>query len=299
MRLCLQCQVVLPDAWHCTSCGWEPDVSRNVVQFAPQIQGVSEGYDPSWYHELASLEAGNFWFVGRNRLIRWLARKFLSDSENYLELGCGTGFVLQMLRSEFPAWKVCATEAQPEGIEFAQSRVMSNAEFFQMDACAIPFQDEFDVVGAFDVIEHIPDDVRAVAQIFNALKPGGMFLLSVPQHMFLWSAYDEVGHHFRRYSARSLRNLLQSAGFQIRFSSSFNALLLPLMMMSRALRRGTDKEVDVLQELRISQRTNQLLSFVLRVEYRLIRMGVKFPAGGSRVVVAQKPGFAEAKPHAA
>lgn len=264
-------------------------MSCGVMQFAPHISGASEGYDPVWYEELAGLEAKNFWFVARNRLIRWLAERHLPAKGSYLEVGCGTGFVLQMLHKTFSEWQVYATEVQPEGIEFAQKRVPSDVTFFQMDACNIPFRDEFDVIGAFDVIEHIPDDVTAIAQIYSALRPGGYFMLSVPQHMFLWSKYDEAGCHFRRYSSSEIESKLKASGFNILVSTSFNSLLLPLMMLSRALKKeDSSGHVDVLEELRLSSSVNNGLSVILGIEFQMIRLGIKFPVGGSRIVFAQK-----------
>lgn len=290
MKCCLSCSAEIPgDAWKCGQCGWAPEISRDAVLFAPHISGAGESYDPAWYEELASLESRNFWFVARNRLIQWLAVRHFSRSGKYLEVGCGTGFVLQMLNKTFPGWTVFATEAQPEGIEFAKNRVTREVTFYQMDACAIPFREEFDVIGAFDVIEHIRDDIMAISQIHAALKPGGFFILSVPQHMFLWSKYDEVGCHFRRYSSQELREKLAAAGFSIMESTSFNSLLLPLMAASRYLIKNKDEaSVDVLQELRLKPIVNFLLSAVLNLEFQLIRLGVRWPAGGSRLVVAKK-----------
>ena len=290
MRICLTCTSTIPnETWKCSSCGWEPAQSAGVVLLAPHISGATESYDPVWYQELAGLEAGNFWFCARNRLISWLAQRYLPANGIYLEVGCGTGFVLQMLHKAFPAWRIFATEAQPEGIQFAQKRVPVDVSFFQMDSCAIPFRDEFDAIGAFDVIEHIPDDVAAIGQIHSALKRDGFFILSVPQHMFLWSKYDEAGCHFRRYSTDELEGKLKAAGFSILVSTSFNSLLLPLMMMSRALKKGrAGAQVDVLDELRLSSAVNLGLSAILKIEFMLIRFGLRFPFGGSRIVVAQK-----------
>lgn len=290
MKICLICSSNIFDkTWQCVKCGWSPAQNSDVVYFAPHISGATEGYDPTWYRELARLETNNFWFVARNRLICWLAKQRLPNRANYMELGCGTGFVLQMLNKTFPQWRMSATEAQPEGIEFAKSRVPSGVKFFQLDACAIPFRDEFDAVGAFDVIEHIRDDIKAIEQIYASLKPNGLFLLSVPQHMFLWSAYDETGCHFRRYSAGELRHKLEQAGFQILESMSFNSLLLPLMMLSRIRKkRGSGVKVDVLEELRLPRTINWGLSIILRIEYLMLRLGIRFSLGGSRIVVAQK-----------
>lgn len=290
MKTCLSCNSVIEDeGWQCKNCNWSPEMVDNVTMFAPHISGANESYDPAWYEELASLEKGNFWFTARNRLIRWLWQNSLPAKGKYLEVGCGTGFVLKMVCETFADWQKFATEAQPESFEFVQKRVPQTVTFYQMDACQIPFREEFDAIGAFDVIEHIEDDVAAINEIHAALKPGGFFILSVPQHMFLWSGFDEVGCHFRRYSAAELKNKLTDAGFELLVSTSFNSLLLPLMLLSRSLsRKDQSGQVDVLAELRLSRPMNRVLSAVLWVEFQLIRLGLRFPAGGSRMVVARK-----------
>lgn len=290
MRICISCSSEISStSWLCDKCGWFPQKTNGVELLAPQISGATDSYNPRWYEELARLEVGNFWFVVRNRLIKWLAQRFLGETGQYLEVGCGTGFVLKMLLENFPKWKIIGTEAQLEGIYFARNRVGEDVKFVQMDACSIPFRNEFDAVGAFDVIEHIADDSTAIAQIYAALKPDGYLILSVPQHMFLWSKYDAVGCHFRRYSAKELEKKLGQAGFLIRISLSFNFLLLPLMLVSRLLKREINTaDVDVLEELRLPPLLNRFLMIILNFEFLLIRLGLRFPLGGSRVVVAQK-----------
>jgi SAM-dependent methyltransferase len=158
-----------------------------------------------------------------------------------------------------------------------------------MDACGIPFRNEFDMAGAFDVVEHIKDEGGALQELYLALKPGGYLLLSVPQHMFLWSKFDEIGCHFRRYEIGELEEKLEVLGFEIQRSSSFNSLLLPVMILSRALTRNKKQgEVDVLDELRISPFLNKMLSLVMLFENYLVKVGIDLPLGGSRVIVAKK-----------
>ena len=289
MRICLACRKEIDDAnWECSSCDWKPVVWEGIPLFAEHIAGADEGYDPQWYAELARLEEGNFWFSARNRLICWIAERYLASDANYLEIGCGTGFVLRMLHQHFPKWRIYATEAHAEGLIFARQRVGNDVLFGQMDARAIPFRDEFDVIGAFDVIEHIKDDEKVLDEIRAALKPQGFFYFSVPQHMFLWSRYDEIGCHFRRYSLLELNSKLLKAGFRIVETTSFNSLLLPLMLLSRLGKRQSNQQIDVLEELRLSKAVNAILSLVLWLEFVLVRFGVRWPVGGSRLVLARK-----------
>jgi SAM-dependent methyltransferase len=222
----------------------------------------------------------------------WLAQRYLPERASYLEIGCGTGYQIKALCAAFPNWNLSASEAQPQGLGFARQRVGGDVALLQMDACRIPFDTEFDVIGAFDVIEHIEDDRRAVAQMFRALRPGGYLVVSVPQHMFLWSQFDELGYHYRRYGRGEMERLLTSEGFTIVDSRSFNSILLPMMALSRLRKRsGRSVDVDVLDELRISPALNSMLSAALRLEAAMSETGVKWPVGGSRVVVASKGGI--------
>jgi SAM-dependent methyltransferase len=290
MKRCLACsEVFVAAGWTCPACGQAPALREGRLHFAIGISGADESYDPAWYSELARLESGNFWFGARNRLIGWLARRHLRPDIEFLEIGCGTGYVLQMLGKEFPGWRMRASEAHAEGLEFAAGRVGGKVEFAQMDARAIPYREEFDAIGAFDVIEHIREDVEVLREIHAALKPGGVLLASVPQHMFLWSKFDEIGCHVRRYSMAELGAKLAQTGFQVVETTSFNSLLLPVMWLSRLTKKERDN-VDVLDELRLGRAPNAVLSAVLAVEFALVRAGVRWPAGGSRVVVARKRG---------
>ena len=288
MKICLNCKkFFFSIRWFCKDCGWSPKKIKGFIHFSSSKANSKIGYDPNWYKELSQLEIGNFWFENRNKFINWVSKKYLPNKSRYLEIGCGTGFVLEMLRRTFPRWNFSASEIELTGLFFAKKRLRNRVNFFQMDACEIPFSSEFDVIGAFDVLEHIPNDSKAISEIYNALKPDGFFVLTVPQHMFLWSQFDEIGCHFRRYSKEDIEEKLHLQGFSIEYSNSFNALLLPLLYLSRFLNKK-NKSLDVMDELKISKIINFFLSCVLKFEFSLIRLGIKFPIGGSRLIIAKK-----------
>jgi len=158
-----------------------------------------------------------------------------------------------------------------------------------MDARCIPFENEFDVIGAFDVLEHIKEDEQVLAQMCISLKPKGLMLLTVPQHSWLWSSTDEYACHERRYAASDLHQKIELAGFRVIRSTSFITTLLPAMMISRFfLRKVSDKKFDATAELKISPWLNALFSRLLGAELALIKRGFNFPVGGSRLVVARK-----------
>ena len=167
--------------------------------FAPALASGNTGFRPEYFGELAALEGGSFWFRARNDLIAWACRRYFPSMSRLLEIGCGTGYVLAKLAEEFPSVQLTGSEVYCDGLSYARNRV-PRAELVQMDARETPYEDHFDVVGAFDVLEHIDDDTRVLAEIHRALHPGGGLLLTVPQHKWLWSRQDELACHVRRYT---------------------------------------------------------------------------------------------------
>jgi SAM-dependent methyltransferase len=290
LRLCLRCGTdFTSDRWLCPQCGFEPRVVAGFPAFAPDLAHAEEGYDPAHFSELAELEAGNFWFRARNRLIVWALGRYFSAPRRFLEVGCGTGFVMSGIAAAFPGLEVAGSEVAAEGLAFAARRVPA-ARLIQMDARKIPFRGEFDVAGAFDVIEHIEDDRAVLEALREALVPGGGLLLTVPQHPSLWSEYDVRARHVRRYRAAELRDRLAGAGFEVVRMTSFVTLLLPLMAASRFTRQKPGADYDPLAELRIPGWLNWAFEKALDFERSLIRAGVSFPAGGSLLVVARRAG---------
>ncbi len=288
MRLCLRCGAGFTgDTWRCLQCGFEPQELGGFPAFAPELAHAEEGYDPTHFSVLAELESRNFWFRARNRLIIWALGRFFPGARRFLEVGCGTGFVLSGVAAAFPALQIAGSEVAAEGLEFAARRVPA-ARLVQMDARRIPFREEFDVAGAFDVIEHIEDDRAVLRALREALVPGGGLLLTVPQHPFLWSEYDVHARHVRRYRAADLRAKLAEAGFEIVKMTSFVTLLLPLMTASRLSQQKSRAGYDPLAELRIAPALNWVLEKTLDFERLLIRTGIPFPAGGSLLVAARK-----------
>ena len=292
MKVCIACgSTHRGDDWHCPDCGMRPAEIAGFLAFAPDLALDSPGFHADLFGDLAELEAGNFWFRARNALIVWALTTYFPDCRTMLEVGTGTGFVLSGIHAGRPSIELSGSEIFSAGLAFAAERVPA-ARFYQMDARHIPFRDEFDVIGAFDVLEHIEDDVAVIEEVGRALRPGGGFLISVPQHPSLWSQQDDHAFHVRRYTARAIRRKVEAAGFEVMRMTSFVSLLLPMMVASRLRMRhaspDTDTEFDVIDELRQPRAVNVALEAVMTIERTLIRRGVSFPAGGSLLLVARK-----------
>lgn len=286
MKLCPRCGSTANGAdWVCTACGERPERKGRRLILSSGTGRPADGFEARFFERLAGLEAKNFWFRARNRLLAWALRRHFPRAKSLLEVGCGTGFVLAMLEREFPSLELSGSEMFQEGLEFAEGR-LSRARLFQIDARRIPFQDEFDVVGAFDVVEHILEDEQVLAEMSKAVKPGGGIILTVPQHKFLWSQVDDYSHHHRRYSAPELRGKLEKAGFTVVMTSSFVTLLLPLVFISRYRFRKQFSEKDATAEFDIGPLANFLLERVLGIEIWMIERGVRFPMGSTLLMVA-------------
>ncbi len=288
MKLCQACGTAFSGAgWRCPKCGSSPKLESGFLAFAPEMSTEAKGFTREIFASLANLESRNFWFRSRNKLIAWAMARYFPHAKDVLEIGCGTGFVLSDLEALFPAMRLAGSDVQISGLARAARRIKS-AALFQMDARRMPFEDEFDVIGAFDVLEHIKEDEQVLVQMHRAVKSGGGIMLTVPQHMFLWSEQDVQAHHVLRYDADALVAKVRRAGFEVERSTSFVSLLLPLMMLSRRAKWFSSRKPDPTDELRVFGPLNFLLERVLDVERAWILLGGRFPLGGSLLIVARK-----------
>jgi SAM-dependent methyltransferase len=250
---------------------------------------MNTGFKAHYFQKLAELEAENFWFRARNRIILWALHRYSPGLTSFLEIGCGTGFVLSGISKRFPGMRLLGSEYFEDGLVYARQRV-PHAEFMQLDARCIPHESELDAIGAFDVLEHVKEDEAVLEQIYKALKPGGYVFITVPQHDWLWSTVDEFACHIRRYAAHDLHQKVCRAGFEIIRSTSFVSTLLPAMVLSRLLQRNkTNMCMDDVAGLHIHPVLNKFFEWLLNLELALIRVNISLPAGGSRLLIARKP----------
>lgn len=248
------------------------------------LDATPDTFDPEAFDRLVRGEPGHFWFEERRRLIAWAVQRYFPEAESFCEMGCGTGFVLEGLARAQPHLKLTGIDRYPQGLMYAAKR-LPGVNLHQGDVLAASSLGPFDVVGCFDVLEHIPDDQRAVQELARAVRPGGGLVLTVPQHPRLWSAADQIGHHQRRYIRAELQHRVESVGLVCRRTTSFVSFLLPVLLMRR--RAGLTREA-ALAELHPSGPANAVGRLLLRLERSLIARGVSFPCGGSLLVVATK-----------
>ena len=270
-------------------------IIEGIIAYAPKNAFKGEHYPVEAFRAYAELEAEHFWFKTRARLIADLMSRYSNKSSQnlkLLEIGCGTGFLADYLSKTIKI-NILATDIHIEGLQLAKNR-NPELDLRQMDATDIPFLEQFDNVGIFDVLEHIPNHEKVLREIYRSLKPSGLLFISVPQYMWMWSDHDVAAKHERRYTKKELQNLLSASGFDVERATSFVCLLFPLMIISRYLRKFSSKTnaaTDVSSEygeLNLNKVVNRILTFVNLVEVYLVKFNLNMPFGGSLVMIARK-----------
>jgi SAM-dependent methyltransferase len=144
----------------------------------------------------------------------------------------------------------------------------------------------FDLTVSLDVIEHLQDDVAALRELRRVTKPGGALLVTVPAYQWLWSGHDEVNHHHRRYSRRTLLDAAEQAGWHAERTAHFNSLLLPAAMLLRVLERFKPATTKSSLDLWVPPAPlNWALRQALNLEATVIGRGGSIPAGLSLLAV--------------
>lgn len=257
------------------------------------VEPPTTGYDPSYFAHLFAIEERHFWFRSRNAVLTTILRQELpSEGGTVLEVGCGTGNVLRILAGAAPSALVIGMDSFAEGLAFARSR--TNSPLVQGDMHAPPFATKFDLIGLFDVLEHLPDDLQALQDLHEMLDTNGALVITVPAFPSLWSYFDEASHHYRRYTAKTLANQLMAAGLRIDYLTYYMAPIFPLVWLGRRLAslRGEASEERTRQlavnELRIIPGVNAAISGILMIERHIVRSRLQLPFGTSLLAIARR-----------
>lgn len=244
--------------------------------------------EPQVYDEIASLEEWHWWFVGiRQALLDQLLPA--AAGATVLDAGCGAGGTLRELKNRGVA-RAVGFDFSPLALKTARER--APGAVLNADLTRLPFADRaFDLVYCADVIEHIPDDRAAVAEIARVLKPGGRVGIAVPAFQELWTEHDDANHHQRRYRRGQLVALVEGAGLTIERSSYLNMTLGVPIAGYRLWRRffewmrGPRKPDSDIKPM--PKPLNAFGSAVFTAERRLLA-SADLPFGTSVMVVARK-----------
>jgi SAM-dependent methyltransferase len=251
----------------------------------------SASYDPRVLHELFEVEREHYWFRARNDVIETAMRRHRvgpREDSSVLEVGCGNSNVLSHLSQTMGTKMWIGGDLFVEGLLHSRERV--DLPLVQLDVNSLPFCGSLDAVCMLDVLEHLRDDVHALEEIYRALKPGGQAVLTVPAYRSLWSHYDDLCCHQRRYNTTELEQKLRAAGFEVRMMSYYMATLLPLVFFQRKVlsRLNGDDTLSITNTIKVIPVVNTLLYWLCSAEKRLVsRTGLPF--GTSIIAVARRP----------
>ena len=249
-----------------------------------------------YYKEYYDLERQHWWFVAREKIISNYLKKLIKENQlnindlKILNVGCGPGRSSQYL-SEFG--NVVSVEYDKYCCEFASEK--TGLEIIHGSITELPFEDQsFDLVCAFDVIEHVENDQLAVSEMKRVVKKEGIIFITVPTFMSLWSHHDVINHHFRRYKLKQVENLFKKEkdGNKI-FASYFNFFLFPPIYFVRKLsnllksgknRSGSGSDFEAFKP----GITNDLLFKIMNFESKFINRNIKLPFGVSLLYTWKK-----------
>jgi SAM-dependent methyltransferase len=224
----------------------------------------------------------HWWFRGRRAVLRAVLRRVLPvRPARLLELGCGSGNMLEML-SEFG--EAIGVEADPVLVEAARAAGLDARRGTLPGDPPVPRQ-WADAVLMLDVLEHLDDEAAALATARRALAPQGVLVITVPAYAWLWSGHDVALGHRRRYTARRLRAVVAEAGFRVDRVTHFNALLFPALAVVRAAKRfAGDRSHDLHPG---SPALSAMLERCFAFERHLVPR-LSLPCGSSLLLVARR-----------
>lgn len=242
-----------------------------------------------YYKEYYDLERNHWWFVARERIISNYIRRLIQKEQlydknlNILNIGCGPGRSSEYL-SQFG--KVTSVEYDKFCCEFASQK--TGLEIINGSITELPFAEtSFDLVCAFDVIEHVENDQLAVTEMKRVVKKNGVVFITVPAYMSLWSHHDVINHHFRRYKLPEIKKLfLTGNDGKMIFSSYFNTFLFPPIYAFRKLsnlfktgekRAGSGSDFEAFKPGLL----NNVLFAIMHLETKFINKNISFPFGVS------------------
>jgi SAM-dependent methyltransferase len=228
-------------------------------------------------------EDRHWWYRGRRSVLEGVIDDLrLPARARILDAGCGSGRNMVDLAHH---GTVTGVELSETSVHLARER--GAGEVVEGSVLEMPFgADTFELAASLDVIEHLEDDLAALRELRRVVAPGGALLVTVPAYQWLWSGHDEINHHHRRYTRRSLLAVAEQAGWEPVRTTYFNSLLLPVAIVLRALDRLSSKTTESSLDLWVPPAPlNWLLERPLAMEAALIGHRGRIPAGLSLLAV--------------
>jgi SAM-dependent methyltransferase len=278
-------------------CGWIGADGRR----EPFVTYVDSDPSVNWSDALEALheEASRTHFLDRwtrqaivERVAGIPARSTIAD------VGCSTGYLLADLRAAHPDAELIGIDLVAAGLRKAHREVPA-ARLLHADACALPLVDaSLHAVVSANLLEHVPDDGRALREMARVLRPGGVAAIVVPAGPRTYDYYDRFLGHERRYARGELASRCAQAGLEPVDEMPIAASLYPAFWAVKKRNRaryghlrGAALEARVAADIEHT-RDSRAGRLVWRIEHRLARAGVRFPFGIRWLVTARRGGAA-------
>lgn len=271
------------------------------------IQHREDEYNEEGFEKLFDMQKRHFWYKGRHRFLIHSVKHFLNkERENkkvnqsnlysMIDLGGGVGGWVNYLSKHLENYisTLALADSSLKALNLAESVISSETSRFQVDLMKLQMKEEWDVAFLLDVIEHLPDDIEAMKQTAEALKPGGYLFVTTPAFQEFWSYNDDMANHIRRYNQNDYVNLAKESGLKLCDARYFMFYLSPLYIISRLIKNIEKMTLEEKKALVINQHKippkmiNDLLTMIFSLETP-IGHWLKFPWGTSILGVFQKP----------
>ncbi len=278
----------------CSFCGAIYPEKEGIFWFSHKSLQKEKYYPDQAFEILYKSEEQNFWFRVRNIIIGETIIRYLPTQSRILDVGCGTGYVSRYMKKL--GYHVYCSDFFLQALHFCKERD-AGERYYMSNLSDSLFIEEFDGICAFDVLEHIKDDVDVLKNAHAALKPGGILFITVPADKRLWSAMDIYAEHKRRYSIKELREKIEGNGFKVLKMSYFMTFLFPFILLSRKI-FSQNKDLttadfknkirrETMKELQPNTILNSLFYVIFRLEVPLLRL-FTMPFGSSLLCIAVK-----------
>lgn len=234
------------------------------------------------YEDMYKTEDVHWWHIAKRKFVEQFITAYIQKKElTILDVGCGTGKNIEALSRYGDVWGV---DSSPEALLFCKKRALIHVK--KGEAEHLPFnKGTFDLVCVLDVLEHV-DDERAIGEIKRVLKPNGFVIVTVPAFWWLWSKWDEVLHHKRRYTKKHIEEILTKEGFIVLRNTYIHSFLVIPSLIIRKVKQISPKTYT--SDFQINNTIiNNLLLFVSKLEQMWINR-YDMPFGTSVLCIAQK-----------
>jgi 2-polyprenyl-3-methyl-5-hydroxy-6-metoxy-1,4-benzoquinol methylase len=239
----------------------------------------------SYYKDYFVLEKQHWIFRVRRKIFLYFIEKHARPNARIFDFGCGSGYLVGGLQRM--GYDAHGLDFEKEAIDYGVNSGVKNLTVGLGDKLEYP-DASFDLVISLDVLEHLEDEKPVIAELTRVLKPGGKMMITTSAYKWLWSVHDEISHHFRRYTARSLTNIFEDfSELKMIRKTYYNTLLFPAIAAVRVSSRWFNIK-NRKSDFDINNRfLDKLFYFIFNIESYLLKF-MNLPFGVSILVILKK-----------